>query len=71
MEKQRYCVSLELIFHCGDGQPDYSTSKDLGYTWAVSEAAAIRNIKYRKKRKPIRESVYGCGISENYVAREA
>lgn len=71
MEKQRYCVSLELVFHCGDGQPDYSTSKELGYTWAVSEVAAVRNIKHRKPRKTIRESLYGPGISERYVAREA
>ena len=71
MSKQRYCVFRELIFHCGNGEPDYETSKELGYTWAVSQEAAIRNVKHRKNVKPLRESLYGPGISERYVAKEA
>lgn len=70
MGKQRYCVSRELIFHFGNGQPDYETSKELGYTWAISQSAAIRNIKHRIRSKPLRESPYDPAISERYVAKK-
>lgn len=67
MEKKRYQVFCTLVLHYGDGVVTES-SKSLGYTWAVSEKSAIRNIRYRERHKPIRESLYGPAISERYMA---
>ena len=71
MEKHRYCVYRELMYHYGNGEPDRSTSKLMGYTWATSQAAAIRNVRRRTKSEPIYGSLYGPGISERYIAKEA
>lgn len=53
MEKQRYQVFRTLVYHYGDGVVTESR-KSLGYTWAVSEKSAIRNMRYRERHKPVR-----------------
>ena len=58
MEKQRYQVFRTLVYHYRDGVVTES-KKSLGYTWAVSEKSAIRNMRYRERHKPVRESLYG------------
>ena len=58
MEKQRYQVFRTLVYHYRDGVVTES-QKSLGYTWAVSEKSAIRNMRYRERHKPVRESLYG------------
>lgn len=67
MEKQKYQVFQILVFHYGDGTVR-ETEKPLGYTWAVSEISAIRNLRYRNRRNRIHETLYGPAISERYRA---
>lgn len=70
MGKQRYQVFQILVFHYGDGTVR-EMEKPLGYTWAVSEIGAIRNLRYRNRRKRIQETLYGPAISERYRAEQA
>lgn len=67
MEKQRYQVFRTLVYHYRDGVVTES-QKSLGYTWAVSEKSAIRNMRYRERHKPVRESLYSPAVSEHYTA---
>lgn len=69
-EKRCYHVTVIRTLHYNTGEV-IQTTKDLGYTYAVSEAKAITNMKHRTRQRIVTESLYGPAISEKYQAMQA